>query len=121
MHNELLKFACCNTNDVEFIENMLLKINNFSTINIDDIYFTVCCSGNYEISRFLKENFNVNIRKHNDIEFAYNFSLHYKCKNVNSELIKFVESNVLNCKYLNMNKIKINRKKNDRLVINTII
>lgn len=107
----LLKYTCCNTNCTNLITTALTKIYDFSNVNIDDIYFTTCCLGNYEVARFLQENFKINIRKHNDIEFAYNFIVSCGINDIcNLGIMSFVETNILNYKYLNKAKIIINRK-----------
>jgi hypothetical protein len=110
-YNTLLKYACCNTNCINLITTAITKISDFTNVNIDDIYLTTCCIGNYEVTRFLQENFAINIRKHNDLEFMYNCVLltNSDVNKLNNDIVLYVETNVLNHKYINKAKITIDR------------
>lgn len=110
-YHTLLKYTCCNSNCTNLMTTAIVKINDLSNVNIDEIYFVTCCLGNYEAARFLHENFKLNIRKHNDVEFAYNCIVSFGINSVqNSNIISYVETTILNYKYLNKTKIVINRK-----------
>ena len=103
----LLKYACCMCNDHNLATLLITHTKNRNVINIDDLFFYTCCSGNYECANWIHTNFPINIRKHNDVEFVVicqkllydvndknylnilddysNINKNYICDNTNSE------------------------------------
>lgn len=113
-----LQYYCYNTVDIDMITQLITCVSDVSLLNLSNIYFVACCLGNYDVARFIQENFNINIRKHNDIEFEYNCINLLPENKINSnnryvQILKFVHENVIvhfgECK--NIQNIKLNRFK----------